>query len=106
MRMRPVIAISFLVLTMVGAAAKPKADDKAKADAKARAEKGNTHYKLGRFDDALAEYSAAYEIYPAPGLLFNIGQCHKNLKHYERAVFFFEGYLREKPNAPNRALVE
>src|SRR6185503_12674691 len=48
----------------------------------------------------------AYELYPAPAFLFNIGQCHKNLKNYERAIFFFEGYLREEKNPDKRALAE
>jgi len=28
-----------------------------------------------------------------PGLLFNIGQCHRNLKHCVRALFFFRRHL-------------
>jgi len=63
------------------------------------------HYKLGRFKDALAEYSKAYELAPLAGFLFNIGQCHRLLGNHERAVFFYEGYLREKPNAKNRKAV-
>ena len=73
-----------------------------KAEAKAEVAKAQMHYKLGRFEDALAAYTKAYELFNAPALLFNIGQCHKNLKNYERAIFFFEGYLREEPN-PNPA---
>jgi tetratricopeptide (TPR) repeat protein len=63
-------------------------------------------YTLGHFDKALVGYEAAYKLYPAPAFLFNIAQCHFQLQHWERAVFFFEGYLREVPDAPNRQLVE
>jgi tetratricopeptide (TPR) repeat protein len=77
-----------------------------KADARAHVVEADTHFKLGRFTEALAEYTKAYEIFPAPPLLFNIGQCHRNLKNWERAAFFFEGFLRERPDAPNRAVVE
>ena len=47
-------------------------------------------------------------MFNAPALLFNIGQCHKNLKNYESAIFFFEGYLREetKPDSRKRTLTE
>ncbi len=75
-------------------------------EAKKHFNAGQIHYKLGRFDKALKEYSAAYEIMPLAGFLFNLGQCHRNLKHYERAIFFYEGYLRDKPKARNRAVVE
>jgi len=38
---------------------------------------------------ALVDYQAAYDAEPLPAFLFNIGQCHKNLAHYEKAIFFF-----------------
>jgi len=80
----------------------------ARSQAKAQVQKGQLDYKLGRFDQALEEYSRAYELFPAPALLFNLGQCHRNLKNYERAIFFFEGYLREqtKMDQDQRALTE
>jgi hypothetical protein len=77
-----------------------------KAEAKAEVSKAQLHYKLGRFEDALAAYTRAYELFNSPALLFNIGQCHKNLKNYERAIFFFEGYLREERAPEKRALAE
>lgn len=80
----------------------------ARAQAKAQLKKAQLDYRLARFDQALAEYSRAYELFPAPALLFNLGQCHRNLKNYERAIFFFEGYLREQPkiDPEQRALTE
>jgi tetratricopeptide (TPR) repeat protein len=74
--------------------------------AKKHYRQGQTHYKLGRFPEALKSFSKAYEYLEHPAFLFNIAQCHRQLKNYERAVFFYEGYLRDKPDAPNRALVE
>ena len=78
----------------------------AKADARVHVSAADTAFKLGQFDQALAEYGKAYELFPAPALLFNLGQCHRNLKNWERAIFFFQGYLRDDPNASNRELVE
>ena len=79
--------------------------DDAKQEAKKHFRLAEQHYKLGRFGDALREYSTAYELAPLAGFLFNIGQCHRLLGNHERAVFFYEGYLREKPNARNRNAV-
>ena len=73
--------------------------------AKALAAQAEVEYKLAHFQEALDKYSAAYATYASAGLLFNIGQCHKMLKHHERAIFFFQGYLRDKPSATNRATV-
>jgi tetratricopeptide (TPR) repeat protein len=67
--------------------------------------RGEKQYKLGHFEKALAAYSKAYDILPLPGFLFNIGQCHRKLGHFERAIFFYRGYLREKPQAANRQVV-
>jgi tetratricopeptide (TPR) repeat protein len=80
----------------------------ARAQARAQVRKAQLDYKLARFQDALDGYSRAYELYPTPALLFNLGQCHRNLKNYERAIFFFEGYLREQPkiDPDQRALTD
>lgn len=68
--------------------------------------RGQIQYNLAHFDQAAEEYSKAYEAMPLPEFLFNIGQCHKKSGDYKKAIFFFEGYLREAPQAENRALVE
>jgi tetratricopeptide (TPR) repeat protein len=90
----------FLVLITGWASA-----DDSKQEAKKHFKLAEQHYKLGRFKDALQEYSIAYELAPLAGFLFNIGQCHRLLGNHERAVFFYEGYLREKPKARNRKAV-
>ena len=64
------------------------------------------HYQDGRFVQALDAYRRAYDVAPVPELLFNIGQCHFQLKSYEWAIFFYQGYLTDRPRARNRALVE
>jgi tetratricopeptide (TPR) repeat protein len=63
-------------------------------------------YNVGDFDAALADVTKAYKLRPAPALLFNIGQCHRALHNWEKAAFFYRGYLREKPDATNREKVE
>lgn len=69
-------------------------------------EQGKLAYQVGHFQEALDFYSNAYEAFPAPLLLFNLGQCHRELTNYERAIFFLRGYLREAPRTKNRALVQ
>ena len=77
----------------------------AKKEARRHFLQAEAHYKLGRFQQALKEYGRAYELAPLPGFLFNIGQCHRKLGNDEKAVFFYKGYLRDKPKAKNRSLV-
>jgi tetratricopeptide (TPR) repeat protein len=99
--MRDRLVIAAVVLSVTSAHADVRIDE-----AKQQVAAADIDYRLGRFGDALAKYTRAYELYPVAGLLFNIGQCHKNLKDYDKAIFFFEGYLRDAPTASNRALVK
>ena len=103
-----------LIAAPVAAAEPPKGSVKtaAKADARANAkvevQQAQIDYELGRFDRALERYTHAYELFPVPALLFNLGQCHRNLKNPEHAIFFFEGYLRDETRIDKgrRALTE
>lgn len=64
------------------------------------------HYKLGEYEEALASYKEAFRVVQAPSLLFNIGQCQRLLGHNSDAVRSYKWYLRELPEAENRAEVE
>ncbi len=75
------------------------------AEAQALAKRSIIEYNAGDFEKALADAQRAYELDPVAGLLYNLGQCHRALHHWERAEFFYRGYLREKPKAKNRAEV-
>jgi tetratricopeptide (TPR) repeat protein len=97
---KPLIAI--VSMAFLSATAHADGRDQAKQQVKA----ADIEYRLGRFAEALEGYTRAYELYPVAPLLFNIGQCHRALAHHAKAIFFFEGYLRDAPTATNRALVE
>ena len=74
--------------------------------ARAATELGQKAYDLGRFEEAIAHYSAAYEAMPLPALLFNLGQCHRQLGQSGQAAFFYGRYLDLAPKAPNAALTQ
>jgi tetratricopeptide (TPR) repeat protein len=63
-------------------------------------------FDLFEYDQALREAVEAYRIDPLPQILFNIGQCHRALNHWDKAELFFQRYLHKVPDAPNRQLVE
>ncbi len=73
----------------------------ARQEAREIAAEGTRHYNMGRFEEALAEYQRAYDVFAAPQLLFNLGQCQRELGNHEQAVFFFERFLEQMPDAPN-----
>jgi tetratricopeptide (TPR) repeat protein len=63
-------------------------------------------FNVGRFEEALLDYQAAYDVEPLPAFLFDIGQCYRNLGNYERAQFFFRRYTALDPRSPNRPAAE
>src|SRR5262245_7033283 len=77
-----------------------------KEQAKVHYRQGQTLYDLGRFQEASDEFEKAYEAYPDSALLFNLAQCQRQLGHTDRALFFYRGFLRNRPDAPNRSAVE
>ena len=101
----PRFPVHLAAMIAVGAPALAYAQTPLEA-AKALADRATIEYQVGHFDQALALYAKAYEAFPKPELLFDIGQCHRMRKDYERAIFFYQGYLRAKPTAANRPLVE
>jgi tetratricopeptide (TPR) repeat protein len=102
----PHAAVALLCCALATLAPRPAAAEDAERAARAHFRRGETHFAMGRFAQALKEYQAAYELKPLPGFLFNIGQCHRNLGELEEAVFSFKRYLRLKPDAGNHAAVE
>jgi tetratricopeptide (TPR) repeat protein len=92
-----------LCLGSVPAFGQPK-DDPAKAQA--LYEEAERYYKLAEFDAALKLYRESYLASGEPELLFNIGQCNRQLKNYEDALKNYKAYLRDVPSSPSRPEVE
>ncbi|MFP2907524.1 tetratricopeptide repeat protein [Pyxidicoccus sp. 3LFB2] len=101
------LLVALPLLAASAAAAPPKQTGKEDPKAAARVlfDSAQREYDLGNFEDALGGYSEAYRLMPAPALLFNIGQCHRQLNQYERAAFFYRRYLALEPESPDAPLV-
>jgi hypothetical protein len=64
--------------------------------AKIHFQQGVALFNDGNFNGALAEFQAAYDLRPSPGLLYNIGLTQKALFRYADAVATCERYLAEE----------
>ncbi|MCC6997268.1 MAG: hypothetical protein IT370_21820 [Deltaproteobacteria bacterium] len=108
-------AITVAVATLT-AAARPAAADKrgaAAEEAKRRTaaaqqayDEGTKYYSLRDFPRAIENYKKAYELSPNPAFLYNIGQAYRLSRGYDDALFFYKSFLRNAPDADNRAEVE
>lgn len=69
--------------------------EKAAADQRARElfQKGDTAYAEGRYEEALAAFSEAYELSGRAQLLFNVSNALERLGRYQEAVDALEKYL-------------
>jgi tetratricopeptide (TPR) repeat protein len=92
-----------VVLTSLSTA---NADPARLREARAHYEQAVAYYNLDEYAPALAEFREAYRIKPDPSFLFNIAQCHRRLGQNDAALDYYRKYLRNLPDAPNRADVE
>jgi tetratricopeptide (TPR) repeat protein len=86
------------------AAAPANAEDKTAS--REHWERGTKFYDLGKFDDAIREFEAAYEAKSDPAFLYNLAQSHRLAGHNAEALRFYRTYLRYVPKAANRADIE
>jgi hypothetical protein len=62
-------------------------------------------YRAGSWREAIAEFEAAYRMKPHGAIHFNVAQCRERLAEWPGALRDYEDYLREVPDAPDRAAV-
>jgi tetratricopeptide (TPR) repeat protein len=102
-RLGCVISLTLLAAAAAPALAQEPSNEEA-AEAKFKA--GKQAYRLGDYDDAIAQWKEAYRLKDNPAFLFNIAQAYREKGDLPKAVLFFENYLKESPTAPNRAEVQ
>lgn len=91
------------VLLFLAAAWPARGDDV--AEAKARFKRGAELYREKRWREAMAEFEAAYRAKPHGAVHFNVAQCRERLEDWPGALRSYTDYLREVPDASDRAAV-
>lgn len=96
MRIRIGIVIwQFMIITWSGGASAANVEAKAKSFY----EQGKAEFEAGRFEDAMAAFTEAYNLTAEPKLLFNLAACAEGMKDKERAKAYYQVYLEELPDA-------
>jgi tetratricopeptide (TPR) repeat protein len=94
------VVVVFLVLCLSIAHGNPP------SESAVQFEKGKAAYRLGEFDEAIAAFREGYRLKADPVFLYNIALAHRGKEDFEKAIFFYQSYLREAPDAANRVAVE
>jgi hypothetical protein len=101
------LASALLLFATIAAVRGAPADDTDPAVKKAAArrhfESGTLRFDEARYEEAIADFEAAYEITGAAEILYNIGRCHEELGHDRTAASYYERYLDQQPDAADAA---
>lgn len=60
-------------------------------------EAGERAFRVGNFDEAIAQWCASYKISGEPLLLYNLAQAYRVKGDNKQALFFYEQYLGTNP---------
>lgn len=109
--MRAALAAALLVTTAAPALHAQPADPAPAAatneeQAQALYESGVRHYNVAEYDEAIADYKAAYKLYPEPTFLYNIAVAYRMKGDCQQALVFYRTYLRNEPNPPNKDKID
>jgi tetratricopeptide (TPR) repeat protein len=75
-------------------------------EARERFQAGLAHFEARRFREAIHEFELAGQLVPSADLWYNIARAHEELSQYDRAVEYYQRYLRDRVDPPDRERVE
>ncbi len=103
---RLVISSALGVILLTAPRAFAGEDEDRAATARSLYELGMGRFQLEEYDAAIAYWEEGFRNKPAPEFLYNIGQAHRLAHRPDKALSFYQKYLRMSPDATNRAEVE
>lgn len=86
-------------------AASPAAAADDVTEARAHFDAGAKLYRAGKFRQAIGEFETAYRLKPHGAIHFNVARCRERLEEWPAALRSYTDYLREVPEATDRAAV-
>ena len=75
------------------------------SEARAQFDEGARLYHAAKYREAIARFEAAYRLKPHGAIHFNVAQCRERLGEWPAALRSYQDYLRELPEARDRAAV-
>jgi tetratricopeptide (TPR) repeat protein len=85
---------------------KPQASEADTKKAQELFKEAKQHFDLREFAETIPLLKEAYRLYPSSLFLYNLAQCHLELKQYEEAVSYFENFIDADPKSKSRSQAE
>jgi tetratricopeptide (TPR) repeat protein len=82
------------------------ATSQAEADMQSSRALGHRLVQLGRYEEAVAAFRRAYEVKADARLLYDIAECYRQVGARDQALFYYDRYLTDWPDAFDRDQVE
>ena len=105
--MNQAIPLAIATLLAAASAAVPTparaADDVVQA--RAHFDRGARLFRAAKYREAIGEFETAYRLKPHGAIHFNVAQCRERLEEWPNALRSYQDYLREVPDASDRAAV-
>lgn len=98
-------AVSFLVAFLL-ATSDSTQESQVQTTIRGAYEQAKREHRLGNYATAASAFGEIYRQTGDPAMLFNRGQSLRLDGKVAEALEAYRGYLRDRPDAPNRALVE
>ena len=89
---------AFIIVACCALVGIARAESTLESSAKTHFELGQTYSSAHRYEEALAEFSAGYELSRKPLFLFNMAECARLAGKPERARELYERYVAEDPS--------
>ncbi len=83
-----------------------RAQDESLNRAREAFDKAQSLYSQGSYAEAAEQFDLAYQSRPFAQFLFNIGACYEKLREYDKAVDYYQRYLKEDPETQDKSSVE
>lgn len=81
-------------------------DPRRMAEAREHFEAASRHYEAREFREAIREFELSNSLVPSADLAYNVARCYEHLDDFGPAKDYYERYLREKIDPPDRSEVE
>jgi hypothetical protein len=91
------------ILLLLAVAARPAVGDEIERFAKIHFQAGQEFYQSHKYQEAVAEFNAGYELTKLPAFLLNVAQCHRMLGNDELARDAYRAFVRNSPGSPHAA---